>query len=168
MLCSNVLLLNQNYEPLSLCSARRAIVLVWSGKAEMLEDTGFHIRSVSRSFPVPAVIRLLMIAKITRGLHVQLTKRNILRRDQGICQYCGVTGAFMTIDHVIPRSLGGRDTWENLVCACPSCNNRKGDNSPDHVGMQLLRMPRKPNPMSFLSAYRGPGVESWQTYLKIS
>jgi len=165
MLDCSVLLLNQNFEPLTLCSARRAIVLVWSGKAEVIRTTGHFIRSVSATYCIPAVIRLLMFVRITRRLNVQITKQNILRRDHKICQYCGKTGLMMTVDHVVPKSQGGLDTWENLVCACPACNNRKGDNTPERVGMRLLRTPRKPNLVSFLYAHKGPFSETWKTYL---
>ncbi|MHB0929689.1 MAG: HNH endonuclease [Candidatus Nanopelagicales bacterium] len=165
MLEASVLLLNQNYEPLSLCSARRAILLVWSGKAEVIKHTECYIRSVSATFSIPAVIRLLIFVRITRRLNVQLTKQNILRRDHKVCQYCGRTEVQMTVDHVVPKSQGGLDTWENLVCACSSCNNRKGDNTPERVGMRLLKIPRKPNLVSFLFTHKGSFSESWKSYL---
>jgi 5-methylcytosine-specific restriction endonuclease McrA len=90
-----------------------------------------------------------------------------MRRDHRTCQYCGRSEPHMTIDHVTPRSRGGSDTWENLVCACPSCNSRKGDRTPERAGMRLLRVPRKPNVMSFMFASRGPFAEAWKTYLNL-
>ncbi len=168
MLESNVLLLNHNYEPLSLCSARRAIVLVWTGKAEIVENTENRVRSVSMSFSIPSVIRLLLFVRITRRLHIQLSKQNILRRDRKTCQYCGKVEPSMTIDHIVPKSQGGLDTWENLVCACPACNNRKKNNTPEKMGMRLLRTPRKPSLISLLFAEKGHFQETWKIYLNVS
>ena len=117
MLDRHVLLLNQNYEPLSVCKARRALVLVLSRKAEMLEPSGSTARTVRMAYRLPSVLRLNYFVRVKRR-EVPLTKRNVLRRDGGVCQYCGRRGALMTTDHVIPRSSSGTDTWENLVCAC--------------------------------------------------
>lgn len=168
MLESNVLLLNNNFEPLTMCSAKRAIIMVWTGKAEIIENTMFCIHSVSMTFSIPSVIRLLIFVSITYKLNIQLTKQNIMRRDHKTCQFCGKSDGHMTVDHIIPRSQGGLDTWENLVCACPSCNNRKGDHTPEKVGMRLLRTPRKPNLRTFLFAHKGIISQNWQTYLNIS
>ncbi len=167
MLDSAVLLLNHNFEPLALCSVRRAIVLVWSGKAEVIRQSRQSIRTVSRRYAVPEVIRLLMFVKISRGFNIPLTRRNIMRRDGQVCQYCGRSEANMTIDHIIPRSQGGRDTWENMVCACSLCNSRKGNRPPERAGMRLLRTPRKPNVMSILFAAKEPLAEAWRTYLNL-
>lgn len=168
MLDGSVLLLNNNFEPLTMCSARRAIVLVWTGKAEVLEQSEYWSRSVSVSINVPSVIRLLIFVKITRRMHIQLTKQNIIRRDMRTCQYCGRTESHMTVDHVIPKSQGGQDTWENLVCACSSCNNRKGDSTPEHAGMHLIRAPRKPSLVSFLFTHKGAVNDSWKMYLNVT
>ena len=165
MLDGNVLLLNNNFEPLTMCSAKRAIIMVWSGKAEIVERTDFCVHSVSMTFYIPSVIRLLFFVSISQRMNVQLTKQNILRRDHKTCQYCGKNEGRMTVDHVIPRSMGGLDTWENLVCACPSCNNRKGDNTLDQAGMRLIKSPRKPTVRSFLFGYKSPVSESWRAYL---
>lgn len=168
MLDSSVLLLNHNFEPLTMCTARRAIVLVWTGKAEVLEKTEHLVRSVSMSMHVPSVIRLLIFVKITHRLNIQLTKQNIIRRDQRTCQYCGRTESFMTVDHVVPKSQGGLDTWENLVCACSTCNNRKGNRTLEDAGMHLLRTPRKPTIISFLFSHKGTVTDTWKMYLKIT
>ena len=168
MLDGNVLLLNNNFEPLTMCSARRAIALVWTGKAEVLEHTGRLVHSVSISFHIPSVIRLLIFVRFTRRMHIQLSKQNIIQRDMRTCQYCGSTETHMTVDHVIPRSHGGQDTWENLVCACSTCNNRKGDSLPEKAGMHLLRPPRKPCLMSFLFSHKGTVSDSWKMYLNIT
>jgi 5-methylcytosine-specific restriction endonuclease McrA len=168
MLDRNVLLLNNNFEPLTMCSARRAIIMVWNGKAEVVERTEDCVRSVSMTFFIPSVIRLLIFVSMSRQLSVQLTKQNILRRDRKTCQYCGKAEGRMTVDHVVPRSLGGRETWENLVCACPSCNNRKGDNTPEQAGMHLIRIPKKPTVRALLFGYRSIVSESWKAYLNFS
>jgi len=167
MLDSNVLLLNQNFEPITVCSVKRAILMVWNGKAEIVETTGLFIRTVKTSFDIPSIIRLLFFANIIRKWDIQLTKQNILRRDHKICQYCGKTDALMTLDHLIPRSLGGKDTWENLVCACSSCNNKKGDRTPQEAGMKLLRQPQKPNVRAFHFLHKGSINAQWNTYLKL-
>lgn len=165
MLDRNVLLLNQNFEPLTTCSAKRAIIMVWTGKAEIVERTDYCVRSVSMTFYIPSVIRLLIFVSISHHMNVQLTKQNILRRDHKTCQYCGKAEGRMTVDHVVPRSQGGSETWENLVCACPSCNNRKGDNTLDQAGMRLIRPPRRPSVRSFLFGYKSFVSESWRAYV---
>ena len=167
MLNRSVLLLNQNYEPLSTCSARRAIILVWAGKAEIVEHAGQCVHSVSMTFEIPSIIRLLIYVKISYRWNIQLTKQNILKRDRKTCQYCGRTDSFMTVDHVIPRSLGGGETWGNLVCACSTCNTKKGDRTPIEAGMTLIKIPKKPNLGYFLFLNKGPIHSTWQTYLKI-
>jgi 5-methylcytosine-specific restriction endonuclease McrA len=167
MINSAVLLLNQNYEPLSTCSARRAIVMVWAGKAEIVERTGQSVHSVSMKFEIPSIIRLLIYVKISHRCHIQLTKQNILKRDHKTCQYCGKTVGSMTVDHVIPRSLGGGDTWQNLVCACSVCNTKKGDRTLKEAGMTLIKIPKKPNLRYFLFLNKGSIHSTWRAYLKI-
>ena len=167
MLDRAVLLLNQNFEPLTTCSARRAIVMVWAGKAEMIESTGLCVHSVSISFDVPSIIRLLLYVSISHRWNIQLTKQNILKRDHKTCQYCGRNEGSMTVDHVIPRSQGGGETWGNLVCACALCNNKKGDRTLQEAGMKLIRKPKKPNLKSFIFHNKGPVHSTWRAYLKI-
>ena len=141
VLNKNVLVLNQNYEPLSVCSAKRAFLLLYMGKAEMIEKCdGLKIHSVVQSFPLPSVVRLWRYVKSPRK-KVLLTRRNIIIRDNHTCCYCGTTKGPMTVDHVIPKHLGGTDSWENLVCACEKCNNKKGDRTPAQAGMKLLKKP---------------------------
>jgi len=165
MLESQVLLLNNDFEPLTICSARRAITMVWAGKAEIIETTGHYIHSVSMAFSVPSIVRLLRYIQAKHRWNIQLSKQNILKRDRKICQYCGTSEGYMTVDHVLPRSLGGGETWENLVCACPACNNRKGDRTLEQVAMKLIRNPAKPNYMTFLFG-RGTSINAWRPYLK--
>lgn len=146
----NVLLLNQNYEPLQICSARRAIVLLFQGKAEMIVTAdGLKLRTVDASYPLPSVVRLWKYRKVPHK-RIMLTRKNILIRDGNRCQYCGSSRGPMTIDHVIPKKKGGGDTWENLVCACSRCNNKKGDRTPEEAGMGLVRTPSRPSFIRFL------------------
>jgi len=138
-----VLVLNANFEPINVCNTRRAIGLMLSGKATMVLNGRGEIKTVSRSFPSPSIIRLEKMVRRPRP-RVKLTKREILRRDDFTCQYCGVHPSYLTIDHVIPRRLGGHHNWDNLVAACPSCNHRKGSRTLDQAQMRLLHKPAEP------------------------
>jgi len=138
-----VLVLNANFEPLNVCTTRRAIGLVLTGKASLVLNGRGVIHTVSRSFPRPSIIRLGRMVKRPRP-SVRLTKREILRRDDYTCQYCGQQIPYLTIDHVVPRRLGGQHSWDNLVAACPSCNHRKGGRTLEQVKMRLLRPPHEP------------------------
>jgi 5-methylcytosine-specific restriction endonuclease McrA len=160
-----VLVLNRGYEPVSICTVKKAVVLLVLAKAELVEArTEMLLHSVSAAYPVPSVIRLLSSIRVPYQ-HIELTRRNIMRRDGFQCQYCGATDVPLTIDHVLPRSRGGTDSWENLVCACIRCNNLKGDRTPEEAGMRLLRPPRRPHPILFLKQFVGKFEESWRPYL---
>lgn len=160
-----VLLLNGSYEPLNICTVRRGVELLYLGKAELLHShDGRLVRGQKRSFPRPSVIRLRYYVRVKRG-DVPLTKKNILRRDGYTCQYCGARGESMTVDHVIPRSQGGKDTWENLVCACFDCNRRKGERTPREAGMRLLRKPRKPSHIHLMLSEISIPDPRWKSYL---
>ena len=165
MLSQHVLVLNQNYEPINICSVRRAIILVFRGKAQIVEQAGQEVRSIATRFPVPSVVRLILYIRVPQKRMV-LSKRNIVKRDGHQCQYCAATHATMTVDHVIPRTLGGGDTWENLVCACARCNNIKGFRSLEQAGLKLIRRPRRPNQVTFIRLMAG-GVpdQRWKPYL---
>jgi 5-methylcytosine-specific restriction endonuclease McrA len=164
MLNQHVLVLNKNYEPLSICSAKRAIVMVFLGKAEIVEKDSREVRTVSRSYPLPSVVRLYMYIAIPRK-KILLTRKNIIKRDAYRCQYCGTKHNPLTLDHVIPKNRGGEDTWENLVCACARCNNKKGQRTPDEAGMPLSRQPRRPNYLMFISHFVGIADQRWRRYL---
>jgi 5-methylcytosine-specific restriction endonuclease McrA len=140
----SVLVLNQNYEPLNVCHPRRALVLVDGGKAEVIEVDGVVLRSPTRNWHVPSVIRLNHLVKRPRP-RVRLTRREIFLRDQHTCQYCGVATKDLTLDHVVPKHRGGRHQWENLVSACRSCNHRKGGRTIEEARMILRRLPYEPN-----------------------
>ena len=138
-----VLVLNANFEPLNVCNTRRAIGLVMTGKANLVLNGRGEIKTVSRSFPRPSIIRLERMIKRPRPT-IKLNKREILRRDDHACQYCGSRLAQLTIDHIVPRRLGGRHIWENLVAACPACNHRKGGRTLEQAQRRLLQPPSKP------------------------
>ena len=164
VLDESVLVLNQNYEPLNVCSVRRALVLIFRGKAEHVETSEAVVRTVSTSFPVPSVVRLERYVNTPRR-RVVLSKRNILKRDNHQCQYCGKVDRKMSIDHVIPRKYKGPESWENLVAACVSCNARKGDRRPDQAGLRLVRKPKRPNNISFIRNFIGFSDHLWNPYL---
>ena len=161
-----VLVLNQNYEPLNICRVRRAIVLLYRGKAEMLENGSGFIQSASYTFPVPSVIRLAYWIKRPRP-RPKLTRIEVFNRDRHTCQYCGTVTKQLTIDHVIPRYRGGQHTWENVVSACMPCNRRKAGRTPEQAGMKLLHSPSPSRGNFFIYApyhYLQPRDE-WQKYL---
>jgi 5-methylcytosine-specific restriction endonuclease McrA len=138
-----VLVLNANFEPIHVCSTRRAVGLLLNGKASLVLNGRGVIHTVSVSYPRPSVIRLDKMIRRPRPA-VRLSKREVLRRDDYTCQYCGQKVSYLTIDHIVPRHLGGRHSWENLVAACPPCNHRKGGRTLDQANMHLLRPAREP------------------------
>jgi 5-methylcytosine-specific restriction endonuclease McrA len=164
MLTERVLVLNQNYEPMSVCSARKAIILLYLGKAEMVEKDHSWIHSVNGRMPLPSIVRLIRLVNSPRR-RIMLNRKNIMRRDGFQCQYCGTKVAEFTLDHVIPRNRGGKDTWENLVCACMACNCKKGNRTPCEAHMPLSREPRKPGYLFFVRAMAGNPDDKWKPYL---
>ncbi len=164
-LSSHVLVLNNSFQPVHVCSARRAIILTMLDKAEVLEySEHLFARTVNRKFPLPSVIRLnVYVSPGHRS--ISLNRRNVLRRDGYRCQYCGTTHEQLTTDHIVPRSRQGEDSWENLVAACVKCNNRKGGRTPEMAGMPLLRRPRRPNYFSFIRYFHPAAEQRWRRYL---
>lgn len=163
-----VLVLNASYEPINICAARRALVLIFKGVAAAEEHGALHIHSARHTVRVPSVIRLLEYRRIPHQTRA-LSRKNILMRDRYTCQYCHRTlpSSELTLDHVIPRSRAGETTWENLVACCHSCNNRKGSRTPEEAGMRLARAPR---PFSLhtsrhLMRLLGNGDDQWRKYL---
>ena len=140
---SPVLVLNASYEPINVCAARRALILILKGVASPEEVAEHRVFSPRHSMPLPSVIRLLEYRRIPHQTRA-LSRKNILMRDRYTCQYCQRTlpSAEMTLDHVVPRSRSGETTWENLVACCHPCNNRKGSRTPEEAGMKLARAPR--------------------------
>ena len=161
-----VLVLNQNYEPLNICRARRAIVLLYQGKAEMLEDGSGFIHSVNSIFSLPSVIRLACMIKRPRPER-KLTRLEIFNRDHYTCQYCGKETRQLTLDHVIPRHRNGHHTWENIVSACIACNRRKAGKTPEQAGMRLLHRPSPPhgNTLFYIPYHYSQTQSKWQKYL---
>ncbi|GAB4427782.1 MAG: HNH endonuclease [Bacteroidia bacterium] len=163
----NVLVLNQDYQAIGVCSADRAFVLVLLKKAEMLsEDPRRRLKSISSDFKFPSIIRLYRYIHIPYK-KVNLSRQNIFKRDRNRCVYCGSKDS-LTIDHVLPRSHGGRDTWDNLVTACQKCNSRKGNMTPEQAGMEMLNPPFRPSFVMFLSNFAGDVSEDWKPYLYMS
>ncbi len=136
-----VLVLNASYEPLNITTWRRATVLMLKGKAESLEeDPDFMIRPDTS---LPTVIRLRHFIKVPYR-EIPVTRKNILQRDSNCCQYCGYVGNKLSIDHVLPRSRGGQDNWENVTTACLACNVMKGNRTPEEALMPLKNKPYRP------------------------
>ena len=161
-----VLVLNQSYEPLTVCRARRAVVLIFQGKAEMLENGIGFVHSVRETFPLPSVIRLPRLIRRPRR-EKRLTRYEIFNRDHYTCQYCGQQPRQLTLDHVIPRYRGGPHTWENVVSACVACNRRKAGRTPREAGMKLTKPPAPPGGSPFFSIpYRYlQHRDEWRKYL---
>ncbi|MGB3205719.1 MAG: HNH endonuclease [Crinalium sp.] len=161
---SKVLVLNASYEPLNITSWRRAVVLMLKGKAEQVEHNG---KMLYPDFPLPTVIRLRHYVRVPYK-EIPLTRRNILHRDGHSCQYCRCTGDDLTLDHVLPRSRGGGDTWENIVTACVRCNVKKGNRTPKEANMFLHHQPRRPySSLHFeVAKYVKSGThQEWQKYV---
>ena len=165
MVDSPVLVLNQNYEPLNIARARRAVVLLLRGKAETLENGAGVIHTPTEAIDVPSVIRLVYLVKRPQP-EKRLNRIEVFRRDGYICQYCGQDGKGLTLDHVVPRHRGGRHVWENVVSACKRCNRRKGGRTPEGAEMKLLHQPRPPRNDGFHVPYQYLGSHTeWQKYL---
>jgi 5-methylcytosine-specific restriction endonuclease McrA len=124
-------------------SIARALALVHRGRAEIVRQRG-KMSSVALTFIVPDIIRMLAMVSF-RGRKAVLSKRAIFARDNETCQYCGLRGGKLTVDHVHPKSRGGPDTWGNLTTACVGCNQRKNNRTPTEAGMRLRRIPREPS-----------------------
>ena len=160
------LVLNQNCEPLNICRARRAVVLIYQQKAEMLENGSGFIHSTNYSFPLPSVIRLACMIKRPRPER-RLTRLEVFNRDHYTCQYCGKETRQLTLDHIIPRYRSGQHTWENVVSACISCNRHKAGKTPREAGMKLINHPAPPRSnIPFYIPYHHRKTQSeWQKYL---
>jgi 5-methylcytosine-specific restriction endonuclease McrA len=160
-----VLVLNATYEPINVCTVRRAVVLLLKDKAEVIEHADWELHSASTSLARPVVIRLVSYVRIPRDTHRRkITRRAVFARDNWTCQYCGARSN-LTVDHVIPRSKGGTSNWDNIVASCAPCNRRKGDLPLRQVGMQLLRPPRTPSPSVFIHVASPTIPPAWVQYL---
>jgi 5-methylcytosine-specific restriction endonuclease McrA len=146
---------------------QKAVVLLYLDKAELVSaHDGRRIHAVHTSVPFPSVIRLQRYCRVPHK-DIILSRKNILRRDGYCCQYCGTTAGQLTVDHIIPKSQGGKDSWENLVTACLRCNGRKGHRPPEDAGLRLRTPPRRPSHVSFLTHSIGLIYENWKPYLFI-
>ncbi|MFA4966370.1 MAG: HNH endonuclease [Thermoleophilia bacterium] len=163
-----VLVLNTTYEPLNVCSVRRALVLLFKDKAEVLEQSGAAYRSANAAYELPLVIRLRSYVHVPRhSATARISRRAVFARDHHRCQYCG-SERHLTVDHVVPRSKGGPDTWDNLVTSCAPCNRKKGDRLPHLAGLRLLRQPRPPSAAAFVFLHVEHIHESWRPYLSFA
>jgi len=160
-----VLVLNATFEPINVCTVRRAVVLLLKEKAEVLEHGEYVLRSGSSTVPRPVVIRLVAYVRVPRDTHRRkITRRAVFARDDWTCQCCG-SRTNLTVDHVIPRSKGGDSTWENIVASCAPCNRRKGDALPNQAGMTLRHPPRTPGPHVFIQVASPTIPTAWRAYL---
>ena len=163
-----ILVLNYSFEPLQFCNARKALIMVLSGRAEQVECDGYQVKSPSSIFPLPTVIRVLKMVKRRARKNISFSKKNILRRDNFTCQYCGNKEQLLTVDHIVPKSRGGSTTWSNVVVACKPCNLKKGNQTAIEAGMKLFKKPSKPDyylyPLTVPSAPQSH-LNSWLKYL---
>ena len=159
-----VLVLNASYEPLNVCTVRRAHVLVYKGKAELIERLDRPLASATTTFPWPHVIRLVTYIRVPRAVQRKISRRALFARDGWRCVYCG-SGGRLTLDHVVPRSRGGDSVWENVVTSCAPCNLRKGDKLLEEAGLKLHAHPRPPSPTLFIRLAAPKIPSGWQPYL---
>ena len=160
-----VLVLNASYEPLNVTTVRRAHVLVFKGKAEVIEELDQPLRSATGAFPWPHVIRLVQYVRVPRTLQRKISRRALFARDGWRCMYCGTTSGRLTLDHVVPRSRGGDSVWENVVTSCAPCNLRKGNRLLHELQMELKVRPRPPAPVLFIRLAAPKIPQRWERYL---
>ena len=164
---SAVLVLNATYEPLSVVSMRRAVVLLLKEKAEILEATEREIHAANVSLPTPLVIRLVYYVRVPHRVLVPFSRKTVLMRDKLTCQYCGAqpAKAELTLDHVLPKVRGGPNTWENVVCACKACNNHKGSRTPEEANMALRHVPQRPKYLAVVVLSSQGAHDAWVKYI---
>jgi 5-methylcytosine-specific restriction endonuclease McrA len=161
-----VLVLNASYEPINVCTVRRAAVLILKNRAEILEEGEWALHAESVTLARPVVIRLLAYVRIPRDAHRRkITRRAVFARDRWTCQYCGHERGNLTVDHVVPRSKGGKSTWDNIVACCAPCNRRKGDRLPAQANMVPARTPRAPSSTIFIHVATPTIPAAWEQYL---
>lgn len=164
-----VLVLNASYEPINVCTMRRAAVLVLKERAEVLERREGVLHSERLELARPCVIRLVRYVRVPRDVHRRkITRRAVLARDSYTCQYCGHEAAGLTVDHVIPRSRGGTSHWDNIVAACAPCNRKKGNRLPNEAAMPLRTSPKAPGPTVFIRIASPRVPDAWEQYLLVA
>ena len=162
-------MLNASYEPINVCTVRRAAVLVLKERAEILERSALELHAERMTLPRPVVIRLITYVRIPRDAHRRkITRRAVFARDRWTCQYCGSERSTLTVDHVIPRSKGGESSWDNIVACCAPCNRRKGDRLPRQAGMHPRSKPKAPNAAIFVHVATPRVPEVWEPYLAMA
>jgi 5-methylcytosine-specific restriction endonuclease McrA len=160
-----VLVLNATYEPINVCTVRRAVVLLLKERAEVIERANWELHSERSSMARPMVIRLVAYVRVPRDTHRRkITRRAVFARDSWTCQYCGARSN-LTVDHVIPRSKGGASSWENIVASCAPCNRRKGDMTPIQANMHPAREPCAPHPQVFIHVASPTIPAAWRAWL---
>jgi 5-methylcytosine-specific restriction endonuclease McrA len=163
------LLLNATFEPLDVLHWQRAMVLWAQGKVEIVETHDREVRSVTFSFKLPSVVRLLKYVRTRRRPQVQFTRANIYTRDNYTCQYCRkeFPTQDLTFDHVVPASKGGTRSWDNIVTCCLNCNRKKANQTPEEAGMTLMRKPIRPayTPVFRVTLGIRRTPESWRSFL---
>ena len=159
-----VLVLNTNYAPMMVCTAKRAICMDVLNKIDVLANYEEKVNSPSITLNLPSVVKIREFVKYD-NLSVDLSRKNILSRDEHLCQYCGDKNSPLTIDHILPKGRGGQDSWENLVTACKSCNQIKGNKTPEEANMQLKRKPKRPNRLHYFYKYVNEKQKEWKPYL---
>ena len=159
-----VLLLNQSYQPLMTVNAKRAIILSFTDKVEVLEEYVEQVHSINLSIQIPSVLRLKDYVRFNKK-RIPLSRKNILKRDSHTCQYCNIKANFMTVDHIIPKDKGGGDSWENLVAACIPCNTKKGNKLLKDLDMNLIKKPKAPSILFNLQNDLSNAQSSWKPYL---
>jgi 5-methylcytosine-specific restriction endonuclease McrA len=165
---ARTLVLNAAYEPIHLVSWEKAMCLVFTAKAEVVAEYEHAIRSVSHIFKMPSVVRLKKYVRtFRRTMNARCTRKNVLMRDRYACQYCGIScsAATITIDHVFPRSRGGKTNWDNVAAACHPCNRRKANRTPEEAGMRLAKKPRRPTWVDLLDGSHKDLLENWMPFL---
>lgn len=165
----SVLVLNATFEPLSLVSVRRAVILLLREKAELVEATERMLNSTSRSLPEPLVIRLNRYVRLPHR-NVPATRTAVMLRDAYTCQYCGLSPGRheLTVDHIVPRSRGGDHSWSNLVTACKVCNHKKGNLLPEEAMMTLRRKPFEPTYVALVLLSNPQAASRWEAMMNVS
>lgn len=167
MFSHEVLVLNNNYEPLNVCNMRRALSLLMLGKADVLQQREAPLVTIRGDLAAPSIVKMRYTVRRPMP-QLRLSRHSVLARDNYICQYCGVRGKDLTIDHVVPRWVGGENSWENLVACCRKCNLKKADKTPQQAGMKLFRKPKRPHFVPYLSLplyLKAQNRTDWQDFL---
>jgi 5-methylcytosine-specific restriction endonuclease McrA len=161
-----VLVLNSSYEPLNVCNVRRAYVLVFKGRAEVIEEHAQPLHSASDTFARPHVIRLISYVRVPKLAKRKISRPVLFARDGWRCGYCGTSTGKLTLDHIVPRSRGGESVWENVVASCAPCNRRKGNRLLNETEMALRVRPRPPAPLVFIRLAAATVPANWRLYLQ--